>query len=85
MDPMDVEELCRQLEDVLQQPPRSIQPDTAFADLPNFDSAAQIEVILLLDERYGVQIPDDTLPHLERVRDLAPLVEQQGTASERQS
>lgn len=81
---MDLDDLCRQLEDVLQQPPHSIQPDTAFAAIPNFDSAAQIEVILLLDERYGVQIPDDTLPHLERVRDLAPLVEQR-TASGRQS
>jgi acyl carrier protein len=71
---MDLDELCRRLEEALQQPPQSIQPDTAFADIPNFDSAAQIEVILLLDERYGVQIPDDTLPRLERVRDLAPLV-----------
>lgn len=72
---VDLDDFCRQLEDVLQRQPDSLQPDTAFAAIPNFDSMAQIEVILLLDERYGVQIPDDVLPRLTYIRDLAPLVD----------
>ena len=74
---MDVEALCRHLEEALQLPLFTLRPDTAFAAIPNFDSTAQIEVILLLDERYSVQIPDDTLPLLRYIRDLAPLVEAQ--------
>lgn len=73
---MDLIDFCNELADVLQRPLGSITPDTAFADIPKFDSAAQIELILLLDERYGIQLPEDTLPHLTYVRDLAPLIEQ---------
>lgn len=71
---MDLDAFCRQLEQALQRPAGSLSPDTAFRDIPNFDSMAQVEVILLLDERYGVQVPEDALPGLERIRDLAPLV-----------
>ena len=71
---MDLDDFCRRLERVLELPDATLTPDTAFADVPHFDSMAQIEVILLMDELYGVQMPEDTLPTLTCIRDLAPLV-----------
>ncbi|MCL4544980.1 MAG: acyl carrier protein [Chloroflexi bacterium] len=71
---MDLEQFCRELAEVLHLPSTSITPDSAFEDIPRFDSAAQIELILLLDERYGVQLPEETLPRLRTIRDLGPIV-----------
>lgn len=71
---MDIDQFCRRLEQSLQLPAESLAPDTAFANIDHFDSMAQIEVILLMDELYGVQIGEDTLPTLTYIRDLAPLV-----------
>lgn len=71
---MDMDQFCRRLEQSLQLPAASLTPDKAFADIDHFDSMAQIEVILLMDEMYGVQIEAETLPTLTYIRDLAPLV-----------
>jgi acyl carrier protein len=71
---VNVEEFCRRLEESLLQPANSITPERLFADIPNFDSMSQIEVVLLLDEMYGVQVPDGEIPNITCVQDLAPIV-----------
>lgn len=73
---MDLDQFCRRLEHSLIRPEGSISPDLPFAEIPKFDSMSQIEVILLMDELYGVQVPEQVIPTLTCVRDLAPLVEQ---------
>ena len=71
---MDLNLFCRRLEQALLQPDGSLTPDRPFADIPNFDSMSQIEVVLLLDEMYSVQIPDGMIPSITCVRDLEPFV-----------
>ena len=80
---MDLDQFCRRLEQSLHLEPNSIQPDTAFGDIPEFDSMSQIEVILLVDEMYDVQIPEETIPHLKTIRDVGKLVQESGAASSR--
>ena len=73
---MDLDAFCRRLERSLLLPPNSLHPDMELAQIEGFDSMSHIEVILLLDEMYHVQLPadDDFLDNVKRLRDLDPLV-----------
>lgn len=73
---MDLEVFCRRLERSLALPANSLDPDMEFDQIEGFDSMSHIEVILLLNEMYHVDLPDedDVLVNIKRIRDLDPLV-----------
>jgi acyl carrier protein len=45
-----------------------ISPETAFGDLPQWDSMGHMEVMILLEEKFGVEINADTISELVSVQ-----------------
>jgi len=45
-----------------------IKPDTNLRDL--IDSLDYIEIIMMLEDRYNITIPDEELNHISTARDL---------------
>mgnify|MGYP001068323282 CR=1 FL=1 len=42
-------------------------PDLAFGDLPQWDSMGHMEVMMLLEQHFGVEINNDTIANLTSV------------------
>ena len=67
---MDVElkELSERVQallvEALQVPPEVVTPDLSFGDLPQWDSMGHMEVMMRLEERFGVEINADTIAAL---------------------
>jgi acyl carrier protein len=53
--------------EALQIPAGEATPDLAFGDLPQWDSMGHMEVMLLLEERYAVEINADTIASLTSI------------------
>lgn len=52
------------LSEALQIPGELVSTDLAFGDLPQWDSMGHMEVMMLLEERFGVEISADTIASL---------------------
>lgn len=52
------------LAQVFQVPLQEIPPDLAFGDLPQWDSMGHMDVMLGLEEKFGVEINTDTIGEL---------------------
>jgi acyl carrier protein len=66
------------LAESLQVPPDLVTPDLAFGDLPQWDSLGHMEVMLRLEERFGVAIDTDTIAQLISVPEICKYLEEKG-------
>jgi acyl carrier protein len=64
MDDAIIERIRMLLADVFQQPLENIKKDLAFGDLPQWDSMGHMDVMIALEERFGVEITADTITKL---------------------
>jgi len=70
---MDVEqkELSERVQallvEALQVPLEVVTPDLSFGDLPQWDSMGHMEVMMRLEERFGVEINADTITALTSI------------------
>ncbi len=55
------------LADALQVPPQEVTPGLAFGDLPQWDSMGHMEVMMGLEEAFGVEITAETIAALTSV------------------
>ncbi len=53
--------------EALQVSPPEITPETAFGDLPAWDSMGHMEIMLALEEHFGLEIDADTIASLTGV------------------
>ena len=64
----DLDERVRALlADVFQVPQDEVTPQLAFGDLPQWDSLAHMDVMMRLEEQFGVEINTDTIAELVSV------------------
>ncbi len=65
-------ELLNKIQTVLAQALKvevtDISPETAFGDLPQWDSLGHMELMILLEEQFGVEINADTITELVSVQ-----------------
>ncbi|MCI0519650.1 MAG: acyl carrier protein [Chloroflexi bacterium] len=66
--------------EALQIPPETTSPDLTFGDLPQWDSMGHMEVMLLLEERFGVEINADTIAALTSVPLICAYLQENGHA-----
>jgi acyl carrier protein len=64
------------LVEALQVPAELVTPDLAFGDLPQWDSMGHMEVMLRLEERFGVEINADTIAALTSIPAICQHLEQ---------
>lgn len=66
------------LAEAIQTPIENITPDLAFGDLPEWDSLGHMEVMMLLEERFGVEINADTIAALISIPEICAHLEANG-------
>jgi len=55
------------LAEAFQVPEKDITPNLAFGDLPQWDSMGHMELMLLLEEQFGIEISTETIAELVSV------------------
>lgn len=73
----DIQQL---LATALQVPTEQVHPDLAFGDLPQWDSMGHMEVMLLLEERLGVEVSAETITALTSIPAIIRYLKEKGNA-----
>ncbi|MGW8249992.1 MAG: acyl carrier protein [Anaerolineales bacterium] len=60
--------------------PEQIPPELAFGDLPQWDSMGHMEVMMALEEHFGVEINADTIAHLTSIPAICGYIQENGNA-----
>ncbi|MEA3439622.1 MAG: acyl carrier protein [Chloroflexota bacterium] len=63
------------LAEALHVPLDQVSIDLQFGDLPQWDSMGHMEVMILLEERFGVEINADTIAELTSVPAICGFIE----------
>ena len=64
--------------DAIQAPLEMVTSDLAFGDLPQWDSLGHMEVMLRLEDQFGVAVDADTIARLISVPEICKYLEGQG-------
>ena len=64
---ISTEKIQAVLVEALQIPPELVTPELAFGDLPQWDSMGHMEVMMYLEQHFGVEINNDTIANLTSV------------------
>ena len=68
------------LAEALHLPAEQVPPDLAFGDLPQWDSMGHMEVMLLLEQRFGVEISAETITALTSAPVICTYLQENGHA-----
>jgi acyl carrier protein len=63
----ELQQIQAVLAEALGLPVDQIDPDLAFGDLPQWDSMGHMEVMLRLEEHFGVEINNETIASLTSI------------------
>jgi len=66
------------LAEAIQVPPDLVSAELAFGDLPQWDSLGHMEVMLRLEETFGIAIDADTIARLISVPEICAFLEENG-------
>ena len=62
----------------LQVPAEAVSPDLSFGDLPQWDSMGHMEVMVQLEERFGVEVSADTIAALTSLPAICNYLKENG-------
>jgi acyl carrier protein len=68
------------LVNALQVPPDQVSADLQFGDLPQWDSMGHMEVMILLEAEFGIEINPDTITNLTSFEAIREYLEDNGYA-----
>ncbi|MEU9893375.1 acyl carrier protein [Streptomyces phaeochromogenes] len=71
--------LAEILDEVADVEPAQVAEDKSFVEELDVDSLAMVEIIVAVEERFGVQLPEEELKELRLVSDVVGRVEKQLT------
>jgi len=78
-----VEQIQDMLAETLQVPRQEITPDLSFGDLPQWDSMGHMEVMMRLEELYGIEINAETIAQLTSIPAIYAALAQQNPSERR--
>lgn len=70
------EEIQALLAEAIQVPVEMVTPDLTFGDLPQWDSLGHMEILVRLEEKYGVEVNAETIAQLISVPEILSYLEQ---------
>ena len=77
----EMTELVRHLiAGALQVPTEDVAPELSFGDLPQWDSMGHMEVMMQLEERFGVEVSADTIAALTSIPAICAYLKENGHA-----
>jgi len=68
------------LTQALRLPPEQVTPELAFGDLPQWDSMGHMEVMMVLEAQFGVEINAETIAALTSVPAICTYIQENGHA-----
>jgi acyl carrier protein len=72
---MEIDQFVRHFESAIEGlEPNSLNPDTKYHTLPQWDSLALLCLLAMIDCEYNVQIPGMELKNCDTLRDIFDLV-----------
>jgi acyl carrier protein len=74
------EQIQSLLAEALRISPEMATPSLALGDLPQWDSMGHMEVMMLLEERFGVEINNDTIADLTSVTAICEYLKENGAS-----
>jgi len=66
------------LAETFQVSPDLITPELNFGDLPQWDSLGHMEVMLRLEEQFGVEVNTDTIARLISIPEICRYLQERG-------
>jgi acyl carrier protein len=69
MDEMVTQKVIEIVASQLELDPDKVKPESSFTEDLKADSLAVVELVLALEEAFGIQIPDDQTEKIKTVRD----------------
>ncbi len=75
-----IEQVQALLSEALQVPEDQITPDLAFGDIPQWDSMGHMEVLMSLENLFGVEISPDTITDLVSLPTIYDYLQVNGNA-----
>ena len=70
--------LCSLVAETLGLEASSVGPETGPGNHPKWDSFAHIQLIVVVEETYGVEMSTDEIVNLLNVSDIAKLLQEKG-------
>jgi acyl carrier protein len=67
-------ELTQLFRDIFVSDDISLAPQTIAADVPGWDSMKHIEIVIAVEQKYGVRFSSREVDGLRSVRDLADII-----------
>jgi len=64
----------------LRLPPEQVTPELAFGDLPQWDSMGHMEVMMVLETQFGIEINAETIAALTSVPAICAYIQENGHA-----
>ena len=64
---VSVTDIQSALSTALQVPVQEVSPELSFGDIPQWDSMGHMEIMLLLESEYGIEVNADTISSLTSV------------------
>ena len=52
-----------------------VKPESHIIDDLNADSLAVVEILMAIEEQFGIKVPDEEVPALKTVKDITDYVE----------
>ncbi len=68
-------QLAEIFEDVVDVPAAEVTEEKLLADDLDVDSLSMVEVVVVIEEKLGVKLPEDTVPELRTVGDVVAYIE----------
>lgn len=68
------------LADALRVPPEQVTADLHFGDLPQWDSMGHMEVMMVLETQFGIEINAETIAALTSVPAICAYIQENGHA-----
>jgi len=68
------------LAEALRLPPELVNLDLAFGDLPQWDSMGHMEVMMVLENRFGIEINAETIGSLTSIPAICTYIQENGHA-----
>jgi acyl carrier protein len=77
---MTIEKIQATLAEALNIPSDQVPPDLAFGDLPQWDSMGHMEVMMFLEQNFGIEINNETIANLTSIPAIQQYLTEHGDA-----
>jgi acyl carrier protein len=66
------------VEEIAEVPAADVQPDKSFVDDLDIDSLTMVEISVVVQDTYGIELPDSELKSMKTVQDVLSYIERSG-------